>query len=75
MRNTANGCATGNRFNPAPLRRARRLGGWTYSRLGHKIGKTAMTVRSTLLGQTSAVKTVADLAEALGVDVTECWPE
>ena len=65
-----------NGFDPAPLERARRLQGLTYQDLARLIGKkTAMSVRLTLIGQSSAVKTVAALADALEVNVAECWPE
>ena len=62
------------RFRPSPLVAARRRKGWTLRTLATRCGRPLATVARTLAGQSARCDTVADICDALGVHVDECWP-
>jgi hypothetical protein len=62
-------------FNPLPLRRARLLKGWNLRKLAKVIEKSEATCSLVLAGKVCNPATVAAIADALGVDLAEVWPE
>jgi len=61
-------------FNPEPLRRARRIKGWSVRKLATRADLSTGSVSQILSGKQAGVRGVTELAEALDVDPAECWP-
>ena len=66
---------TKERFDPAPLRLARKRRGLTLQKLAMITGIPVSTICHTLAGKRAAVVTVKNLADALAVDPAACWPD
>ena len=73
MSDTSTELATTHRFRADPLRLARLTRGWTLQRLANVTGLSIATVSRILAGKTAGVASVKEVANALGVDVAECY--
>jgi transcriptional regulator with XRE-family HTH domain len=60
-------------FDPTPLKLARRSKGWNLARLARASGCSIATCSRVLAGKTAQTQTVAEIANALGVAVSECY--
>lgn len=61
-------------FDGSPIRRALILKGWNQTRLARAVGKSDGTISLILSSKCSNPKTVAEICEVLGIDVSVCYP-
>ena len=62
-------------YDPKPLLAARRRMGLSMQEIADRAGVSLPTVYSVMQARTAAPGTIAKVAEALKVDVNDCWKD